>query len=212
MSGGADLGLAGGAALIAWGIGDRTTRDLDFFAPRAETVDLLGPELERALRAEGLQVEVIRSSPGFVRVEIRDGDDTTELDLAWDYRMRALQRTEFGLTLDRDELAADKVLALYGRAEARDYVDVFRIRNFYSRERLCELAREKDRGFVENMFAESLARMQRRDRIEFDVDDATFARLRLEFDGWFLELSHAMPELGASPTRDVEPPELDLGP
>jgi hypothetical protein len=52
MSGGADLGLAGGAALIAWGIGDRTTRDLDFFAPRAETVDLLGPELERALRAE----------------------------------------------------------------------------------------------------------------------------------------------------------------
>ena len=103
-----------GAALIAWVLAIRTTGDLEFFATRAETVDLLGPELERAFCAEGLQVEVIRSTTGFVRVEIRDGDDTTELDLAWDYRMRALQRTEFGLTLARDELAADKVLALYG--------------------------------------------------------------------------------------------------
>jgi len=199
VPGAADLGLAGGAALLAWGVGERTTRDLDFFATRAETVDAFGPALERELRARGLHVEAVRSSPGFVRYEIRDGDETTELDLAWDYRMRPLQRTSLGLTLDRDELAADKVLALYGRAEARDFVDVFRLRAYYSRERLCDLAREKDHGFVENMFADTLARMERRDRIEFDVDDATLDQLRREFTDWRGELSRATPDLEATP-------------
>ncbi len=191
VSGVEDLGLAGGAALIAWGIGDRITRDLDFFAIHAETVDALGPVLERELRARGLHVEVVRSSPGFVRYEISDGEDTTELDLAWDFRMRALQQTALGLVLDRDELAADKTLALYGRAEARDFVDVFRLRDYYSRERLCELAYEKDRGFVVDMFADTLGRMDRRDRIEFDVDDATLDELRREFSAWRAELLRA---------------------
>jgi len=184
-----ELGLAGGAALIVWGIGDRVTRDLDFFAKRSDTVDRLAPAVEQALRSGGLDVEVVRSSPGFARLQISDGIETTELDLAWDYRMRDLRDTEHGRVLDRDELAADKMLALYGRAEARDFVDVYRLRTLYSREQLCTLALEKDRGFIASAFAEALRRIDRRDRVEFDVDATTLDALRREFTNWHLDLA-----------------------
>jgi len=186
---GRELGLAGGAALIVWGISERATRDLDYFATSSETIDVLAPVVAQELRATGLDVQEIRSSPGFVRYQITDGSDTTELDLAWDYRMRALHQTEFGPVLDRDELAADKVLALYGRAEARDFVDVFRLRTYYTRDQLFALAFEKDRGFVAPAFAESLAQMERRDRIEFEVDDATYENLLDEFARWCAALT-----------------------
>ena len=172
-----------------WGIGERTTRDLDFFATRADTVDALRPRLEQRLRVEGLNVRVVRASEGFVRFEVGDGDDVTELDLAWDYRMRPLQRTSTGPVLDRDELAADKMLALYGRAEARDFVDVYRLRAFYSREQLSALAFEKDCGFEREWFAEALKRIDRRDRVEFEVDDAAFDAVHHEFEDWCAELT-----------------------
>ena len=81
---GHEVGLAGGAALMVAGIGDRITRDLDFFATTAATVDELGPRVLDALRSAGLVVEQVRASPGFTRLQVADGADTTELDLAWD--------------------------------------------------------------------------------------------------------------------------------
>lgn len=43
------------------------------------------------------------------------------------------QPTEVGPALALDELAADNMLALFGRAEARDFVDVYRLRARYDR-------------------------------------------------------------------------------
>lgn len=53
--------------------------------------------------------------------------NTTLVDLAWDARLRPAQLSPYGPVLDRDELAADKVLALFGRAAPRDFVDVYRL-------------------------------------------------------------------------------------
>jgi hypothetical protein len=46
-----------------------------------------------------------------------------------------------------EELAVDKVLAIFGRAEARDFIDFAALEPKYGFERLCELAAEKDTGF-----------------------------------------------------------------
>jgi predicted nucleotidyltransferase component of viral defense system len=54
-----------------------------------------------------------------------------------------------GFVTDRNELAADKLLALFGRAAPRDFADVYRLRAYYDREELSSLAGEKDRGFNE---------------------------------------------------------------
>ncbi len=146
-----------------------------------------------------------------MRLQISDSNETTELDLAWDYRMRELRRTQHGRVLDRDELAADKMLALYGRAEARDFVDLYRLRALYSRERLCELAREKDRGFVANAFAEALRGIDRRDRIEFDVDSPTFAALHREFAQWRDVLLARKPPAPERHSIEKQPPDFGPG-
>jgi hypothetical protein len=49
--------------------------------------------------------------------------------------------------LSLEELAADKLLALFGRAAARDYEDVAALRRHFSWRVLLELASAKDAGF-----------------------------------------------------------------
>jgi hypothetical protein len=58
-------------------------------------------------------------------LEVRDGTGDTRIDLAWDARMRPPVATDLGTVLHEDELAADKLLAVFGRAEARDFLDVY---------------------------------------------------------------------------------------
>ena len=50
--------------------------------------------------------------------------------------------------LSAEELGADKLLALFDRAQARDFVDVAALGDRLGLERLCELASEKDAGFL----------------------------------------------------------------
>jgi nucleotidyltransferase AbiEii toxin of type IV toxin-antitoxin system len=213
-----DLALAGGGAMAVLGIGDRTTNDLDYFATLAAQVDAIRPAIEQALRDAALTVTLDRSSSGFARYIVTDDADSTLLDLAYDSRLRPAQPSRLGQVLDRDELAADKTLALFGRAEARDFVDVFRLRSFYSRARLCELATEKDRGFDREMFLQALVSIGRHDRSEFEVSDADLASLRQEFASWADELGPGLRRESSHDPREPrpppqpDPPDLDLGP
>lgn len=76
-----EFALAGGAALIAGGLVERKTRDLDFFADRPEAVLELLPVLEGALRHSGLEVERQQAREGFARLGVSDGTESTEIDL-----------------------------------------------------------------------------------------------------------------------------------
>lgn len=71
----------------------------------------------------------------------------------------------------------DKVLALFGRAEARDFVDLLAVESRYGLDRLCQLAVEKDRGFTPTVFAEMLGTFRRLRRDEFDLDDTRYRQL-----------------------------------
>lgn len=203
----ADFALAGGGALVVLGIVDRPTQDLDFFATEPDAVERLGPVLERALTAQGLTVEARRVLPGFAQYRVADASDSTALDLSWDARLHPTQATEVGQALGRDELAADKTLALYGRAEARDFVDVYRLRSHYSRDDLVRLAREKDRGFDIEMFAGAIQRIDRHQHRDFPVKSATYTAMRAEFDGWLQSLAV---QLGRSPDAPGRGPDLGL--
>lgn len=54
--------------------------------------------------------------------------------------------------LHRDDLAADKVLAMWGRGEPRDYLDVFALPGLYGDEELFALASRKDSGLAVGTF------------------------------------------------------------
>ena len=64
----AEYGFAvgGGTALIAHGIVDRYTADLDLVSPRERAVEAAAALVEAALRAEGLQVERQDRTDGLV--------------------------------------------------------------------------------------------------------------------------------------------------
>lgn len=80
--------LAGAGGLLVRGLIERPTLDLDYFTVpgEEEAVAALRDALERALDLAGLHHSRKRDLTTFVRVEVSDGDDRCEIDLAIDYR------------------------------------------------------------------------------------------------------------------------------
>lgn len=171
--------LAGGAALIFWKAVDRGTVDLDFFTATGEEITLAAERFRARLRDEGLDFDVVQSSPAFVRMAIHHPatKETVLVDVGHDYRLQDAVATEIGSVLSVEELAADKLLALFGRAEARDFVDVFALHRRLGFARMLQLAKQKDPGLDLHVLAGMLARFERLPRREFETDDETFAEM-----------------------------------
>ena len=170
--------LAGGAALIASGVVQRPTNDLDFFAPHPHNVAELLQAVRAALEADGLQTTVWRVEPAFARLQIDSEDDSTAIDLATDYRLLPPNPTAQGPVLATAELAADKVLALEARAEARDYVDFQALAKRFTIEELCELAGQKDLGFRPQHLLRALTYFEEIDPEEFSAYTSDYSQLR----------------------------------
>ena len=75
------------------------------------------------------------------------------------------------------ELAANKTLALFGRAVARDYIDFRALARRFSLSELCELAASKDGGFTPSLLADALDYIEERDRDTFNLDHETYDEL-----------------------------------
>ncbi len=174
----ASFALAGGAALVFRSVVPRTTQDLDFFGPLRGEVTPVAERFKKRLQDDGLEFRVISASPSFVRLTVRNASGEEILvDIGQDYRLRAPERMEIGLVLSSEELAADKLLALFGRAEARDFVDVFYLARTFDIESITRWAREKDPGFDPYVLAVAIGRLERLPPREFDVDAATYEEL-----------------------------------
>jgi hypothetical protein len=186
--------LAGGAALVYTRVVDRVTRDLDFFGPSADDVDRLAPALEAALARAGLDVRRERQSHGFVRMTVSDGADLTEIDLAADARIRPAEVGQLGPMLALEELGADKLLALFDRAQARDFVDVAALVERFGLERLCQLAAEKDPGFSRTVLSEMLGSFGRFTSEDLGLRPATFSDLAQSIERWRDELATSPPQ------------------
>ena len=113
-----------------------------------DAVDRLLPAVDQALSEAGFTVRHVQHNDGFARLIIEGDDGETELDLAADARLFPAETRHPAPTLIGLELAVDKVLAVFGRAEARDFVDLAAVEERYGLDHLFELAAEKDRGFT----------------------------------------------------------------
>ena len=193
----APFALAGGAALIGRGEVARTTEDLDYFAADREAVAALATALEAALRNAGLAVEVVQAADGFVRMQVGRGEGRCQIDLAHDTRIREPEPSRVGTTVALEELAADKVLALVARAEARDFVDVRQLVGRFGWPRLLELAAEKDLGFDVEHFVMALDAFSRLGPAEFPLSAAEYDELRDQVKAWRSELQHRAPNAGS---------------
>jgi hypothetical protein len=122
-----DSHLAGGAAIHFAPNSQRISADLDFFHDSIERVATAFAADDAALRAAGYTVAVELSQPGFLRAIVARGADATRIDWAHDTAWRFLPPIRdpiAGWLLHPVDLAINKTLALAGRDEPRDFVDI----------------------------------------------------------------------------------------
>lgn len=181
--------LAGGAALAAQRLTARPTRDLDFFT-RADgpSVATARDAFEAAVRARGWEVRRVRDGETFCRLVI-SGEEDLLIDLALDSPPSLpASVSPLGPTFALEELAGRKVVALFDRAEARDFADVFALAQRYEPDLLLRRAAEVDLGFDLEVFASMLGSLDRFTDADLPVSDGDAAELRAFFRRWQSEL------------------------
>ncbi len=119
--------IAGGAALQEALAAGRVSRDLDIFHDTDEAVATAWEADRRTLCDSGYEVVVLRERRAYVEAHVARGGDTVLVEWTRDsaYRFFPLvEHPDFGLALHPFDLATNKVLALVGRLETRDWIDV----------------------------------------------------------------------------------------
>jgi hypothetical protein len=182
--------LAGGAALVASGLSERPTRDVDLFGSDP-VIGVAGAAdaLETACVGRGWAIDRIQDSPTFRRSVVRTAHDELLVDLAVDSPpMGAPTITAYGPTYPPEELAARKLLALFDRAAARDFVDLHALSARFDLHRLIEVAAQLDSGFDPAVLVEMLASVSRFNDDEIAELGAEPTALRAFIDRWSDEL------------------------
>ncbi len=143
--------LTGGAALAGFHLGHRETHDLDLFTltgPLTGGVD----SLRDLAREIGAHCEETRTAPEFRRFVLSRRDESVVVDLVVERapQLVADKPSVGAIRLDPpEEILANKLCALLGRAEIRDLVDVRAlVESGLSLERALEAGQRKDGGLT----------------------------------------------------------------
>ncbi len=119
--------VAGGTALAALRVTRRVSRDIDLFHDTEAAVAASWAVDRATLAQHGLAIEVHRERPGYVEARVSADGESVLVEWARDSAFRffpLIAHEELGLTLHPFDLATNKVLALVGRLEVRDWIDV----------------------------------------------------------------------------------------
>ncbi len=119
--------VAGGASLNELTASPRISRDVDLFHDSEEALEKTWAADRALLEGRSYAVRILRDRPGIVETEVSRGPETLVLQWTRDSAFRffpLVEHHDFGLTLHPFDLATNKVLALVGRLEVRDWVDV----------------------------------------------------------------------------------------
>jgi hypothetical protein len=191
--------LAGGNALIAHGIIDRPTDDVDLFSDQETAVTAAAEAVEAALREAGFEAERRDQAGGLEEIFYGMGEGLAEwiitapggqqtmLQMAYFDRTRGPVTMDVGPVLDLEDLAGSKVCALASRVEPRDYIDTAAALQRYDAGELISFARRLDPGLEDRDFADAGAQLDRMPdgvftRYGLTPEDVT--RLREEFAAW----------------------------
>lgn len=171
-----DSYLAGGAAIHLEPHTRRYSNDLDYFQDSVERVARAVADDMRLLNDAGHDVTTEIRLPGYIRATVSRGPARTKVEWAHDSAWRFLPpiRSEVaGYTLHPVDLAINKLLALAGRDEPRDFLDILDLHaTTLPLGALCWAAAGKDPGFTPLSLLDMLRRRGR-----YHSED--FARLHL---------------------------------
>jgi hypothetical protein len=119
--------VGGGVALNQLLSAPRQSRDIDLFHDSQEAVAATWTADRALLAASGYYVEPLREASSFIEARIVLGAERVIMQWAQDSAFRFFPLLEddlMGLVLHPFDLATNKVLAMAGRLEPRDWIDV----------------------------------------------------------------------------------------
>lgn len=122
-----DSHLAGGAALHFEPNSIRYSMDLDYLHDSERRVAEAFAADKTLLELKGYSCQIEMNQPGYLRCLIGKGSEFTKVEWARDSEWRFMPvktHPDIGYVLDPIDLTINKVLALAGRDEARDFLDV----------------------------------------------------------------------------------------
>ena len=191
--------LGGGNALMAHGVIDRFTADVDLFTDREAGVAAAADAVEAALRHAGFVADRQDKADGLADIFDGMGEGLAEwivtapggeqmmLQMAYFDRARRPVIMEIGPVLDLEDVVGGKACALASRVEPRDYVDTGAALERYTVEQVIGFARRLDPGLTDRDFAEAVERLdQWGDGVfaSFGLGAADIAALRARFAAW----------------------------
>ncbi len=116
-----------GTALNEWLASSRLSRDIDLFHDTEEALRATWDQDRALLLAQGFTLEVVDEHRTFIEARVSWGLESVMLEWARDSAFRYFPLVEhpvFGLVLHPLDLATNKTLALVGRLEVRDWIDL----------------------------------------------------------------------------------------
>jgi hypothetical protein len=186
----------------------RYSQDLDFFHDLADSIAQSAEQDVAILRLAGYDVAWLLRAATFYRAVVTVGKRQLKLEWAQDsaFRFFPVQKDEqFGYRLHDADAAINKVLALAGRDEIRDFVDVLHLRKTYlSLGSMAWAACGKDPGFTPEFLLDHVGR-----HTAYSQADLNRLSLRLPLDlkqlkqSWFESLSEARQLIAALPPDEI---------
>ncbi len=154
--------LAGATVLHRHDESPRFSQDCDFFHDIEENVAISAEADVAALRLAGYTCNWLLRTPSFLRAIIVSDGKQLKMEWAQDSAFRffpVVKDERCGYRLHDADAAVNKLLALAGRQEVRDYVDVLHLdKNYLSLGALAWAACGKDPGFTPLFLLEQTAR------------------------------------------------------
>jgi len=203
-----DSYLAGGAAILIEPNTSRFSRDLDYFHDSEARVSEAFEADRGLLEVNGYEIDMDLSQPGYVRAIVRRNSHATKVEWARDSAWRfvpTIRDDRVGYMLHPVDQAVNKVLALAGRDEPRDVLDVLHFhRTLLVLGALCWAACGKDPGFTPLSLLELLRRRGRvrpEDFARLDlVEPIDLRALKTE---WLEALDSVEPFVGSRPPDEI---------
>lgn len=203
-----DSHLAGGAALHFQPNSMRYSNDLDYFHDSIERVSTAFEKDQKDLEQAGYRVVIEIKQPGYIRAQVFLDQKATKVEWAHDSEWRFLpivQHENLGYVLHPMDLAINKVLALAGRNEPRDFLDVLHVHDHVlPLGALCWAAAGKDPGFTPLSLLDLLRR-----RGKFQQEDFNRLKLKQPVDltilktKWMRVLDEAQEFINQRPSKEV---------
>ncbi len=154
--------LTGGTALAAFYLGHRESKDFDFFSLKQFDPEAMKRTIDEIAAKTGARANYKVRSQTYNEVYL------TNKKSGWEQRIDLVQEQPVhvgkleiieGIVVDNlENIGSNKILAIYGRFEPKDYIDLYWLikKTGLKFDELFELAKKKDLGLFEFYFTNCL--------------------------------------------------------